>query len=41
MVFFLFFTINMAPKTNSIVSDFWRCQSVQPWEYPVSFVVLK
>merc|ERR1712000_614334 len=31
MVFFLFFTINMTPKTNFIVSDFWRWLVVHMW----------
>ena len=31
MVFFLLFTINMAPKTNFIVSDFWRWLVVRMW----------
>ncbi len=31
MVFFLFFTINMTPKTNFIISDFWRWLVVHMW----------
>ena len=32
MVFFLFFTINMTPKTNFIVSDLGQCPEVHVWE---------
>ncbi len=31
MVFFLFFTINMTPKTNFIASDFWQWLCVHMW----------
>ncbi len=31
MVFFLFFTINMTPKTNFIISDYWRWLVVHMW----------